>query len=171
MSATAAAEKKVRARTEEKARAERRIVELAAKVAAAENFDDPGDVGKVLDARADVKRAEQERDELTLRLEAAEAAYAEAVTEEKTRTEDERRARSRKELDSFAVSLTSDLVSLGKKLAAHEALANSLPGERFKYWPASYAETASRSICTAADMARPGGVAQVDLRLLIPTRP
>jgi hypothetical protein len=169
MSASTAAEKKVRAHAEAKARAERRIVELQAKVPAA---DDPGDVGKVLDARADVKRAEQERDELTLRLDAAVTAYAEAVAEEKARTEDERCSLARKALDSLAVSLTSDLVSFGKKLAAHEALANSLPGEaRFKYWPAAYCETASRSICTAADMARPGGVAQVDLRLLIPTKP
>lgn len=144
-------------------KAKGRVEELAAKAAAAEDFDDPGDVSKVLAARAAVEAAKLERDALAVALGAAEKAHAAAVAQEAARELEARHARLRGEAAAFGESLTADLVALGKKLAAHEALVDSLPpNERFRFWPATYAETASKILSAGAKTVR-----QIDLRLQI----
>lgn len=141
----------------------RRVEDLSSKAKALEGFDDPADAGKVLAARAAVEAAKAERDVLAVALEAAEKAHAAAVAQEAARELEARHARLRGEAAAFGESLTADLVALGKKLAAHEALVDSLPpNERFRFWPATYAETASKILSAGAKTVR-----QIDLRLQI----
>lgn len=142
---------------------------MAAEAAALESFDDPADAGKLIAARRAVDDAKRERAVLAVALEAAEKAHAEAVAHEAARETEARYARLRGKAAAFRESLTAELVTFGKNLAAHEAIVDALPpSERFRFWPPSYCETASRSICTDADRARQGGTRQIDLRLLIP---
>lgn len=161
MSATA---RKVEKLSVAREKAAHRVAELASEEARlAESFDDPGDAGKVIAARRAVEDAKQERDLLAVALGAAEKAHAEAVAQEAARETEALHGRLRSEAVAFRESLTADLVAFGKKLAAHEALVDSLPpNERFKFWPATYAENASKVLAAGAKTVR-----QFDLRLLI----
>jgi hypothetical protein len=75
-----------------------------------------------------------------------------------------RYADHRVKTEKLGVEIIADLVAIGKKLGAHESLVDQLPPqERFRFWPASYAEAASKRL--AADVKpkvlRPGGGLEV----------
>jgi hypothetical protein len=147
----------------------RHVETCAAKAAALETFDDPADARKLLNARAELEEAKAERDVLAVRVADAEKECALAVAEEESRIEEARRSRARKELGAFGESITSDLVALGKKLTAHETLADALPtNERFKFWPPAYAEAATKELLLNADTSRPGRTRELDLKLIVP---
>ena len=145
-------------------KAARRVEDLAAKAAALESFDDPADVSKLLRARADLDAARIERDALAVALEGAQRAEKAEAEAQAARELEARQKRDRAAAEALGSEITEALESLGQLIGRHETLVEALPAvDRYRLWPPTYAETASRNLCP------PGGaVREIGVRLLIP---
>lgn len=169
MSRRAVAEKKVRTFAEAKATAEARIVELDAKVAPLESFEDPADAKKLLDARAAVEAAKGERDLFAGRLAEAQKAHSEAIAEEEKLATEERHARLRKEAVTVGEDIVKALVNFGKLATKNAEIVKELPRiECYRYFLGTYYEAASRQLVKDTDTSRQGATLQLDVRLLVP---
>jgi len=145
-------------------KAARRVDELAPRALALEGFDDPADVSKLLKARSEYAAACAERDALAVALEGAlrvERAEAEAQA---ARELEVRQRRDRVAAKAVGSETTEALTALGRLLSKHERLVDALPStERYRFWPPTYCETASKQLATSAKLTR-----EIDVRLTVP---
>ena len=145
-------------------KAARRVDELATRALALEGFDDPADVSKLLKARAEHVAACAERDALAVALEGAQRTERAEAEAQAARELEARQKRDRVAAEAVGSEITEALTALGRLLSKHEALVDALPGtERYRFWPPTYAETASKQLTAGVKLTR-----DIEVRLTVP---